>query len=395
MHNIVDLDTLPGPALRKINHNYLPAQFADMEDIWAKIRETVKRGDFTLGKALGEFEEQCADYLKVKHVIGVNSGTDALILILKALGIRGEVIVPAFTFVATLGAVVMAGARPVLVDVGDDFCMDTDKIDAAVTPHTEAIIPVHWAGRPCEMDDIVSAASRHGLKVIEDACHAMGAGIVEPEAVGPKYGSGFCGQFGIAGAFSLHPLKNLNVWGDGGYISTNDDKLAAKLKLWRNHGLETRDKVVHYAHNSRLDTVQAVVASHVLGKLDWIIERRRHNSRLMDEALKGCEGFSAVPIPSHKFMTYYLYTGHARHRDELLAYLNERGVDAKAHYPIPMHLQPAAAYLGYKRGAFPVAEYCADSTISLPVHEYVTDEDVLYMAGLVNKFYASRHRRVA
>jgi dTDP-4-amino-4,6-dideoxygalactose transaminase len=210
-----------GFSLRQINHNYLPAQFADMEDIWAKIRETVQRGDFTLGRALGEFEEKCADYLKVKHVIGVNSGTDALILIMKAMGIRGEVIVPAFTFIATLGAVAMAGARPVLVDVGDDFCMDPDKIAAAATPHTEAILPVHWAGRPCDMIGIRYEAAKLGLPIIEDACHAMGA----------KFNGLFCGALGRAAAFSLHPLKNLNVWGDGGYISTDDDLLAGRLRL--------------------------------------------------------------------------------------------------------------------------------------------------------------------
>ncbi len=365
------------PTSARIEHNYLPAQFADMDAIWAKIRRVVETGDFTLGKAVAEFEQQAASALGSQHVIGVNSGTDALILTLKALGVRGEVLVPAFTFVATIAAVQMAGARPVLVDVGDDFNIDVNKIEAAITPHTEAIIPVHWAGRACDMNTINAIAHEHGLFVLEDACHAVGA----------SYGAKKCGVLGHAGAFSLHPLKNVNVWGDGGFITTSDTALYEKLRRWRNHGLSDRNVCQHYAHNSRLDSIQAVVASHVLEKLPYIVAVRRRNATNLHEALLNLDGFTHPNVPPHKYHTYYLYSGHATQRDLLLKYLNEHGVDAKAHYPIPMHLQPAASYLGYKRGDFPMAEYCSDSTISLPVHEFVTDKDVLYIASLVRRFY--------
>jgi aminotransferase EvaB len=372
------------PAPRKIEHNYLPAQFADMEAIWAKIKQVVENGDFTLGKALTEFEWAMATYLNVAHVIGVNSGTDALILSLKALGIKGEVIVPAFTFIATVAAVELAGCKPVLCDVGNDFNIDQTKVEALVTSRTEAIIPVHWAGRPCCMTALRARAARHKLAIVEDACHAIGA----------RYGAINCGAWGNAGAFSLHPLKNVNVWGDGGYISTNSDDLAAKLKRWRNHGLLGRNQAGHYGHNSRLDTVQAVVGSHVLGKLNWIIAKRRHNAALLAMELEGVGEFKVEPLEPMQFMTYYLFTGHAERRDELVAYLNNNNIDAKVHYPTPQHLQPAAAHLGYKRGDFPVAEYCCDSTISLPVHDFVTDEDVATMGGLIRKFYSSVRRGV-
>lgn len=366
----------------RIEHNYLQAQFADMDAIWAKVRKVVEAGDFTLGKALAEFEAQAASVVGVKHCIGVNSGTDALILIMKALGITGEVIVPAFTFVATVAAVELAGACPVLVDVGYDFNIDVEKIEAAITPRTEAILPVHWAGRACDMDVINAIAKEHGLYVIEDACHAIGAG----------YRGKQCGALGDAAAFSLHPLKNVNVWGDGGFITTDDVGLAVKLRLLRNHGLSDRNTCEVYAHNSRLDSIQAVVASHVLVKLPKILAFRRANATLLRQELCGSV-LSEAALPSHKDHSYYLHSVHAPHRDGLLAYMSERGVDAKAHYPVPMHLQPAAAHLGHKRGRFPVAEYCADSTISFPVHEFVSDDDIYLMAHLVNGFYA-RHRRL-
>lgn len=369
-------------AQRKIEHNYLPAQFADMDVIWAKVRKVVEAGDFTLGKALAEFEAQAAAAIGVKHCIGVNSGTDALILIMKALGITGEVIVPAFTFVATVAAVELAGARPVLVDVGNDFNMNVEKLEAAITTRTQAIIPVHWAGRACDMDVINAIALERNLHVIEDACHAIGAGYHDKQ----------CGALGEAAAFSLHPLKNVNVWGDGGFITTNNDTLATKLRLYRNHGLSDRNTCDFYAHNSRLDTIQAVVANHVLDKLPNIVAKRRHNAQLLGKELARALGIIEERLPEHKHHSYYLYTVHAQFRNELLQFLNDRGVDAKAHYPIAMHMQPAAAYLGYEPGSFPMAEYCAASTISFPVHEFVTDDDIHRMGHLVQRFYAKHGR---
>ncbi|HEV7477672.1 MAG TPA: DegT/DnrJ/EryC1/StrS family aminotransferase, partial [Burkholderiales bacterium] len=274
-------------------------------------------------------------------------GTDALFLSLKALGIdKGdEVITTPYTFFATIGAIVTAGARPVFVDIGDDYNIDPTKIEAAVTPRTRAILPVHWSGKPCDMDPIMEIAARRKLTVVEDACHAVKA----------TYRGRGAGVLGTVGCFSFHPLKNLNVWGDGGIATTNSEEIAAKLRLLRNHGLRNRDECEVFAYNSRLDTVQAVVARHLLQKLEHITESRIAHAAYFDNAL------SAIPqirVPQREpwiKQVYHLYIVRAERRDALQKFLAERDVDAKVHYPIPMHLQPAAREWGYKHGQFPIA----------------------------------------
>ncbi len=377
MDEIVPATPAAEPTPPEISHNYLPAQFADMNTIWNKIRKVVERGDFTLGRELTGLEDQWAKYVGTQHAIGVNSGTDALILILKASDIRGEVIVPAFTFYATAAAVEMAGAKPVFCDVGNDFNIDPSAIEATITQRTEAIIPVHWAGRPCNMEAIATIADSNNLLVVEDACHAIGA-----SQNGIK-----CGKLGHAAAFSLHPLKTVNVWGDGGVITTDDDYLEVNLRKWRNHGLAGRDTCEFFAHNSRLDTIQAVVASHVLDKLPDFVSVRRGNAHILDVMLRDIPQITQVPVDLHSFMTYYLYSVHAENRDELLKYLNSNGIDAKAHYPKPLYLQPACAHLGHEYGEFPMADKCASDTISLPVHEFVTQRDCGRMSDAIRKFY--------
>ena len=366
-----------------IRYSYLPEQFSDHDAIWTKIREVVGRGDFTLGRELQAFEEEFADRIGVEHAIGVNSGTDALFLSLKALGIRGEVITPPYSFFATTATIVNAGARPVFADVGNDFNIDPAAIEAAINPNTEAIMPVHWAGRPCNMAAINAIASRHGLVVIEDAAHAFGA----------KWAGKLCGSWGKIGCFSMHPLKTLNVWGDGGVITTDDPLMNDKLRRLRNHGLLDRNTCLEWGYNSRLDTVQAVVAHHVLGRIDDIIRRRRQIAALLDSQLSGCEDIIAVPMDRRAYSTYYLYTFCATERDRLLAGLIGRGVEAKAHYPVPIHLQPAAVPLGYRAGQFPVAERLAETTISLPAHEFITDAQINEMAAMVRGFYRSAKAR--
>ena len=362
----------------KIEHNYLTTQFADAVEVWLKIQRVVERADFTLGKELRQFEDNWAEYVGTQHAVGVNSGTDALILIMKAFGIRGEVVVPAFGFVASPAAIHMAGAKIRFVDVAEDFNIDIVKLEAAISPATEAIMVVHWAGRPCFMGDVMNIARRHSLLVIEDACHAIGA-----EFKGVK-----CGNLGNAAAFSLHPLKNVNVWGDGGVVTTQNSEMHSRLLRLRNHGLSDRNTCDHWGHNSRLDTIQAVVGSHVLNKLEYVISRRQDNARVLDKLLRPISGVRCPPVVSTERMTYYLYSIRAHRRNELAAYLNAKGVDAKIHYPVPLHLQPAAAKLGHKRGDFPGAEKACDETLSLPVHEFVTLEDLEYMAELIGAFYA-------
>lgn len=361
-----------------ISHNYLPQQFADPEPIFTDIRRIVADGDFTLGKEVERFEKEFAAVAGTTYAVAVANGTDAIFLALKALGVKGgEIITTPYSFYATTASIVHAGARPVYVDVAKDFNIDPDKIEAAITPYTVGIVLVHWAGYPCWMKDIIAIALRHAIFVVEDCAHAPLATLEGKP----------CGSFGALATFSLHPLKNVNVWGDGGVIATNHERNADWLRRARNHGMLDRNTAQFWGWNSRLDTVQAVVARHVLRNLASATERKRANGRMLDKLL--CQ-ISQIELPRYRDSdepNRYLYSVFAERRDELAAFLLEHGVDAKIHYPTPLHLQPAAQALGYKRGDFPVAEWCADHTLSLPVHEFIKDWQIQRMAMLVQEFY--------
>ncbi len=362
-----------------INHNYLDHQFSDHEVIWAKMREVVIRGDFTLGTEVDLLEKEYAQISGTNHAIGVGSGTDAIFLSLKALGVGegDEVITTAFTFYATIGAIVTAGAKPVFCDIGADYNIDPLEIEAKITPATKAILPVHWSGKPCDMDAIEVIAQKHNLAIVGDACHAISA----------TYKGRTAGSLGTLACFSFHPLKNLNVWGDGGIITTNSDELADKLRLMRNHGLVGRDECHMFAYNSRLDTIQAVVARHLLGKINHITESRVAHADYFDQELRSVDQIIIPKRDTDIYQVYHIYSICCQRRSELQNYLIENGVDAKVHYPIPMHLQPAADYLGHKKGDFPIAENIADNTISLPVHEFISRDQQDHVIKLIKAFY--------
>ena len=366
-----------------INHNYLGEQFSDYDLILKKIAKVVKNGDFTLGRAVDEFEEHFSNMINSKYTIGVGSGTDALFLSLKAFGIgdgpSDEVITTPFTFYATIGAIVTAGARPVFVDILDDYNLDPSQIEAAITPNTKAIMPVHWSGKPCEMETINTIAEKYGLKIIEDACHAITA----------TYKGRNAGTFGDTGCFSMHPLKNLNVWGDGGVVCTQSKQTAEKIRLLRNHGLSGRDTCELFGYNSRLDTIQAVVAEHLLEKLPVITQKRIDNSFRFDEALAEIPQITIPPRDKDDIkQVFHIYSLCFERRDELQAYLIARGVDAKVHYPTPMHLQPAAKVYGYRLGDFSRAEAIANSVMSLPVHEFISIGQQEQVIKLIKEFYS-------
>lgn len=366
-----------------IQHNYLSSQFSDSDLILSKIKNVVINNDFTLGNVVDEVEELIAHEANTKYAVAVGSGTDALFLSLKSLGIGqgDEVITTTFTFYATIGAIVTAGARPVFCDCSNDYNINANLIESLITPRTKAIMPVHWSGRPCDMNMVSEIARSYNLSIVEDACHALQA----------DYRGKRCGSLGDLGCFSFHPLKNLNVWGDGGIITTNNENLSRRLKLIRNHGLIDRDTCVEFSYNSRLDTIQAVVAKHVLEhKFNNITKKRIYNSHLLDVLLSEIPELVLPKRDPNLKEVFHLYMFQALRRDELIAHLQSFGIDAKVHYPVNMHLQPAASFLGHKIGDFPIAEKLSNGCVSLPVHEFVSEDSLEYMSSCIKSFYASK-----
>ena len=363
----------------KVKYSYLSRQFAEIDPILEDIRALVKSGDFTLGEPVRRFEESFAKLVGAKYAVGVGSGTDALFLSLKAIGVGpgDEVITAANTFVATAGAIETAGAKIVFVDCNEKSVIDPAKIERAITKRTKALLPVHWAGQPADLDAILAIGKKHGLPVIEDACQSIGAAAGKWKA----------GSTGLAAGFSLHPLKNLNVWGDGGVITTNSEEMRDKLRLLRNHGMSSRDEYAFYAYNSRLDSLQAVVGNRLIGDVEWITETRIKNARALDAALsKLAPKITLSPRAAGERHVYHLYQFFCADRDVLLAFLREKGVDAKVHYPVPLPLQPASRHLGCKPGDFPVTEAQAKTTLTLPVHQHLTAEEIEYMIACVKEY---------
>lgn len=364
----------------KVSYSYLDNQFSDIEPYLDDIRKVVKTGDFTLGDAVAEFENKFAQLLRLPYAIGVGTGTDALMLSLKILGIGhgDEVITTPNTFVATAGAIAMTGARPVFVDNNQEYLIDVSKIEDAITPRTRAIMPVHLTGCPADMPEIIKIAERYKLIVVEDAAQAILAAIDEKSV----------GSWGVTAGFSLHPLKNLNIWGDGGLIVTRSEELCHKLRLFRNHGMDTRDEIAFWSHNCRLDTIQAVVANRLINDVHAITDQRIANAKRYDEAFADLQDYITIPPRNpRKKQVYHTYVIRVRDRDLLLEHLLKNGIRAKIHYPIPLHLQKAAADSGYKKGDFPVCEEHCRTIITLPVHQHLSESELSYVIDEVRKFY--------
>jgi aminotransferase EvaB len=365
----------------QVKYSYLEEQFANPHPIFDEIAKLVRTTDYTLGRPVEEFEKKFAKLIGTQYAVGVNSGTDALFLSLKAIGVGpgDEVITAPNTFIATVGAIVAAGARPVFVDVLDDYTINPALIERAITPKTKALMPVHYAGHPADMPVIMAIAEHYKVLVIEDACQAISAAI-DNRCVG---------MYGITGGFSLHPLKNLNVWGDGGIIVTNSEEIRDKLILLRNHGLQNRDEVQIFGYNSRLDSLQAVVGNYLMNDLEDITATRIKWAHTLDAGLADLKDYITIPErkPNRRYV-YHLYMVMVKERDKLLAYLLKHGIEAKVHYPIPLHLQQAARYLGYKEGDFPITEAQAKSILTLPVHQHLRPEQIDYMIEIIHNFYS-------
>ena len=371
----------------KVRYSYLPQQFGDVDDLFEELKRFVPSGDFTLGEPLARFEEKFADLIGSKYAFGVGSGTDALKLGLKAVGVGhgDEVITAANTFIASVGAINELGAKPVFVDVDDSFCMDVAQVEAAITAKTKAILPVQLTGEIVDMPALMAIADAHGIPVVEDACQGILAA-----APGPDGALKNAGTWGIAGGFSLHPLKNLNVWGDGGVVVTSDDKVAHQLKLLRNHGMRNRDEIEVLGYNSRLDTLQAIVGNWLIGSTQDITDKRIANGAYYDAQLGGVPEITVPHRRADVRRVFHLYMVFAEDRDGLLQHCLDNGIEAKIHYPIPLYQQDALKFLGHKPGDFPVTDRHAEQIISFPCDQHLTIDEQELVMDVVRGFYEGR-----
>jgi len=367
-----------------------PVPFVDLaaqyRTIAAEINEATSRviqeADFVLGREVNLFEEEFAAFCEAKYAVGVDSGTSALELALRAydIGPGDEVITAANSFIASALAISHAGATPVLVDVDPvTYTMDVTAIGKVITPRTKAILPVHLYGHPAHMEPIRQVAEKYGLVVIEDACQAHGT----------RYKGKRAGSLGHAAAFSFYPGKNLGAYGDGGMVVTNDRGIAKRIGMLRNYGQKEKYQHLFRGYNRRLDTLQAAILRVKLKYLEKWNAARRWNAVLYHKFLDG----SGVVLPGEAGgaeSVWHLYVVRTEQRDLAREYLVSRGVSASIHYPIPIHLQPAYQDLGYKRGDFPVTEACAQQILSLPMYAELSQEQIEFVAKAIRGFIAAK-----
>ncbi len=355
----------------KINFIDLKRQYQSIKnEIDTAIDNVIKNTNFILGEEVEKFEKEFADYCNVKYGIGVNSGTSALHLALLANNISkgDEVITVANTFIATVLAISLTGAEPILVDINEkNYNININKIEEKITDKTKAIIPVHLYGQSADMDPILELAEKYNLKVIEDACQAHGA-----EYKGKKVGC-----YGNAACFSFYPSKNLGAYGDAGMVVTNDEKISERLVMLRNYGQKVKYHHLMKGFNNRLDTIQATILRVKLKRLDEWNEARRKNAKRYNELLG-----DAVITPieeSYARHIYHLYVIRVKNREDLQKFLNEKGISTAIHYPIPIHMQKAYLDLGYKEGDFYATEKSAKEILSLPMFPELSEEEIKYI----------------
>ena len=350
------------------------------------IQRVLDSSTFIGGKEVEEFEKEVARFCGVKYTIGVNSGTDALFLSLKALDINSgdEVITTPFTFIATAGVIANCGARPVFVDIDPGtFNIDPSKIEKAITKKTKVILPVHLFGQMADMDEIMRIAKKNKLYVVEDAAQAIGAEYKKKKA----------GTMGDLGCFSFFPSKNLGAYGDGGMIVTNNDKLAERIRLLKNHGSSPKEKYLNLiiGTNSRLDALQAAI---LRVKLRYLSEWSRERAKKADYYSKNLKGVGDIIVPkivSGRTHIFHQYTIKTKFRGELQQFLRERGIPTMVYYPLSLHLQPALSYLKYKKGDFPEAEKIAEEVLSLPIYPEIKREDQNYIIREIKEFYEKKN----
>lgn len=362
----------------------LKAQYhAIRDELDMAMARVLERGAFILGEEVTGFEQEFAAYCGVSHTVGVGSGTDALQLALRAcgIGLGDEVITASFTSVATVAAIELTGARPVLVDIDNrHFTLDPGLVSAAVTPNTRAVIPVHLYGSPAELEPILAVAQQHNLRVVEDCAQAHGA----------MYRGKKVGAWGQISAFSFYPTKNLGAYGDGGAVVTNDPELAERVRLLRQYGWKDRQVSTLKGLNSRLDELQAAVLRVKLKHLDDWNTRRRQLGLHYQDLLRD----TGLTLPVHlkdSLPVNHLYVVRSPQRDNLRAFLDNKGIQTLVHYPVPVHLQPAYASLRLPPGGLPCSEAAAREALSLPLYPEMSDEQVEIVCRGIKEFTNS-HR---
>ncbi len=348
------------------------------KEITTKLTEVIESSDFILGKEVRSFEKSFAHYCRTEYCVGVSSGTSALFLVLKSLGIKenDEIILPSHTFASDAEAIINLGAKPVFADVdADTFLITADSIKKAITPKTKAVIVVHLYGLVCDMDTILELCNKIKLPVIEDCAQSHGA----------TYKTKMAGSFGYAGIFSFFPAKNLGCFGDGGAIVTNSSVLYEKIKSLRNHGRK-ESKYLYYevGFNERLDNIQAAVLNVKLQYLDSWNKKRNETAKIYSYHFKNSL-IKTQTISNERYSSFYVYTILSSHRDKLKEQLNNLGIKTGIYYPVPLHLQPAYSYLKYKKGDLPITERLCEHILSIPMHPFLSKADATYISKQVLK----------
>jgi len=364
----------------KVNLLDLNAQYNTIkEDINNAIKEVLESSTYIMGPNVKKIESEIAEFTGVKHGIAVANGTDALMLALKALGVKegDEVITTPFTFFASAETTSVVGATPVFADVlPDTLCIDPNSIEKCITEKTKVIIPVHIFGQMCDMDKIMDIAKKHNLYVIEDACQAIGA----------EYKGKRAGSIGHMGTYSFFPTKNLGAYGDGGMVVTNDDTLADKVKLLRAHGSKVKYNHIAIGHNSRLDEIQAAILRVKFKHIEQWNNERNRKAHIYNELLSGIDLITPTELEENKHV-YHMYVVQSYKRDEIIKFLKERGVSTGVYYPSPVHLQEVYRHLNYSEGDLQVSEDACEKTFALPLYPEITLEEQKYVVDQIKEFF--------
>jgi len=352
------------------------------EEIDKAVKRVLDNSIFINGLEVENLEKEIAEFCGTKHAIGVNSGTDALYLSLKALGVGSgdEVITTPFTFIATAETIANTGAKPVFVDIeSNTFNINPELVEGSITSKTKAIIPVHLFGQMADMTEIIKIARKYNLFVVEDAA----------QAIGSEYKKRKAGTIGDLGCFSFFPSKNLGAYGDGGMIITNNKKLAGRIRLLKNHGSSPKDKYKNLVlgMNSRLDVIQAAVLRVKLNYLNKWNGKRRENAEYYNKKLKGISDIATPIIAQNRTHIFHQYTIKTKHRDQLMNYLRKKNTPAMIYYSLPLHLQPCFKYLGYKKGDFLASERAAKEVLSLPIYSELSNSDQKKIIRIISDFF--------